>query len=149
MSLVLAVLRSMRPWCRQGCRRPPAPTVRFVNGVKYAATSLVGYDYRTPVVPNVMCLAGGNFSGRPARQRHHYSQPMQLNGRSYPSSGSEDPDFVRHDHVLIGPVNHGYCWRALSGRVLHCIGCGRSWFNASTRFMEWRGRKPVVLGTVQ
>ncbi|MEA5414045.1 hypothetical protein [Synechococcus sp. BA-132 BA5] len=45
----------------------PTPTVRFVNGVKYAATSLValvGDDYRTPVVPNVMCLAGGDSVDR-------------------------------------------------------------------------------------
>jgi lipoprotein-anchoring transpeptidase ErfK/SrfK len=44
-----------------GLPASPTPTGRFVIGSKYAATSLVGSDYRTPVVPNVMCLAGGGL----------------------------------------------------------------------------------------
>jgi lipoprotein-anchoring transpeptidase ErfK/SrfK len=44
-----------------GLPASPTPTGRFVIGAKYAATSLVGNDYRTPVVPHVMCLAGGRL----------------------------------------------------------------------------------------
>jgi lipoprotein-anchoring transpeptidase ErfK/SrfK len=44
-----------------GLPASPTPTGRFVIGSKYAATSLVGDDYRTPVVPHVMCLAGGGL----------------------------------------------------------------------------------------
>jgi lipoprotein-anchoring transpeptidase ErfK/SrfK len=44
-----------------GLPASPTPTGRFVIGSKYAATSLVGDDDRTPVVPHVMCLAGGGL----------------------------------------------------------------------------------------
>ena len=44
-----------------GLPATPTPTGRFVIGSKYAATSLVGATYRTPVVPHVMCLTGGGL----------------------------------------------------------------------------------------
>ncbi|MFM7640202.1 MAG: L,D-transpeptidase [Cyanobium sp.] len=45
-----------------GRAETPTPTGSFVVDRKYEETSMVGRDYRVPLVRNVMCLAGGGLA---------------------------------------------------------------------------------------
>ncbi|QVL53308.1 MAG: L,D-transpeptidase [Cyanobium sp. M30B3] len=44
-----------------GLSASPTPTGDFRIAAKYARTPLTGADYRTPAVPDVMCLGGGGL----------------------------------------------------------------------------------------
>ena len=44
-----------------GVASSPTPTGTFRIAAKYASTPLIGADYRTPAVPDVMCLGGGGL----------------------------------------------------------------------------------------
>ncbi|KMM16776.1 L,D-transpeptidase [Synechococcus sp. GFB01] len=44
-----------------GLTASPTPVGEFRIMTKYASTPLVGSDYRTPAVPDVMCLGGGGL----------------------------------------------------------------------------------------
>lgn len=44
-----------------GVAASPTPVGEFQVASKYASTSLTGSDYRTPPVPDVMCLGGGGL----------------------------------------------------------------------------------------
>ena len=45
-----------------GRAETPTPTGSFFVDRKYEETSMVGRDYRVPLVRNVMCLAGGGLA---------------------------------------------------------------------------------------
>lgn len=44
-----------------GVATSPTPVGDFRIAAKYASTPLTGADYRTPAVPDVMCLGGGGL----------------------------------------------------------------------------------------
>lgn len=45
-----------------GVAASPTPSGDFRIAAKYASTPLIGADYRTPPVPDVMCLGGGGLA---------------------------------------------------------------------------------------
>ncbi|MFO7630075.1 MAG: L,D-transpeptidase [Prochlorococcaceae cyanobacterium] len=44
-----------------GLPSTPTPSGQFTIGAKYSRTTLTGATYRTPPVPDVICLAGGGL----------------------------------------------------------------------------------------
>lgn len=59
----------------------PTPTGEFRIAAKYPSTPLTGADYRTPPVPDVMCLGGGGLA--PDRYCLHPAPWQEVRGQGF------------------------------------------------------------------